>query len=156
MAAPQATSAIGVSHSTARYAAGSSAETPVQLKPRRALLVLDNREHLLEACAQLAYILLSACPRLREALEVCEQLGDRRGVARSLTLLGSTTYLAADLVAARSLHEQGVALSREIGNHWGTGWALNNLGEDLLTLREFGQDSSNSADRCAGALVPGW
>jgi predicted ATPase len=34
------------------------------LRPRRLLLVLDNCEHLVEACAQLADTLLHACPLL--------------------------------------------------------------------------------------------
>ncbi len=46
------------------------------LRPRRVLLLLDNCEHLLDACAELAETLLRACPRLtilatsREALGV--------------------------------------------------------------------------------------
>ena len=35
------------------------------LKPKQLLLVLDNCEHLVTACAQLAAALLCACPRLR-------------------------------------------------------------------------------------------
>src|SRR5207244_2381393 len=35
------------------------------LRPRQALLVLDNCEHLVAACARLAEALLRACPRLR-------------------------------------------------------------------------------------------
>src|SRR5262249_37457569 len=73
---------------------------------------------------------------LREALQLCEQLGDRRGVARSLTLLGNTTHWTADVIAACSLHEQSVALTREIGDRWGTAWALGNLGWELLVLEE--------------------
>src|SRR5581483_8213564 len=34
------------------------------LRDRRALLVLDNCEHLREPCAALAHLLLSCCPRL--------------------------------------------------------------------------------------------
>ena len=46
------------------------------LQPKRALLILDNCEHLIKACAQLAQMLLQACPTLhilatsREALTV--------------------------------------------------------------------------------------
>jgi predicted ATPase/DNA-binding CsgD family transcriptional regulator len=35
------------------------------LRPRRLLLVLDNCEHLVKACAELAEALLKACPRLQ-------------------------------------------------------------------------------------------
>lgn len=45
------------------------------LRPRQALLVLDNCEHLLEACAQLADRLLRACPRLKILASSREPLG---------------------------------------------------------------------------------
>ena len=47
-----------------------------ELGPKRALLVLDNCEHLIQACAELAEMLLRACPHLtilatsREALSI--------------------------------------------------------------------------------------
>jgi predicted ATPase len=50
------------------------------LRPRRALLVLDNCEHLIDACATLAQTLLATCPRLhilatsREALDVAGEI----------------------------------------------------------------------------------
>ena len=45
------------------------------LRERQALLVLDNCEHLLEACARLADTLLRACPRLRILASSREPLG---------------------------------------------------------------------------------
>jgi hypothetical protein len=36
-----------------------------------------------------------------------------------------------ELRLARSLSEQALALSREVGDRWGTAWALTNLGFDL-------------------------
>ncbi len=45
------------------------------LKPRRLLLVLDNCEHLLAACAHLADSLLHACPHLRLLASSREGLG---------------------------------------------------------------------------------
>ena len=56
---------------------------------KRALLMLDNCEHLIDACAQLAETLLQACPNLhilatsREALGIT---GERRYLAPSLSL----------------------------------------------------------------------
>jgi predicted ATPase/DNA-binding SARP family transcriptional activator len=56
---------------------------------KRALLILDNCEHLINACAQLAETLLQACPDLhilatsREALGID---GERRYIAPSLSL----------------------------------------------------------------------
>lgn len=45
------------------------------LSPRKALLVLDNCEHLIAACAQLADTLLSACPGLKILVTSREALG---------------------------------------------------------------------------------
>jgi predicted ATPase/class 3 adenylate cyclase len=59
------------------------------LKPRQLLLVLDNCEHLVEACAQLAETLLQVCPQLwvlatsREALSIA---GETRFAVPPLSL----------------------------------------------------------------------
>ena len=45
------------------------------LRPRRLLLVLDNCEHLVEACARLAETLLAACPRVQVLATSREALG---------------------------------------------------------------------------------
>jgi hypothetical protein len=45
------------------------------LRPRQTLVVLDNCEHLLEACARLADALLRACPRVRILTTSREGLG---------------------------------------------------------------------------------
>src|SRR5262249_19496938 len=46
-----------------------------RLKSRRLLLVLDNCEHLLSACAALADTLLRACPQVRILVSSREPLG---------------------------------------------------------------------------------
>ncbi|MDQ3808811.1 MAG: helix-turn-helix domain-containing protein, partial [Chloroflexota bacterium] len=46
-----------------------------QLQPRRALLVLDNCEHLVQPCAELVDALVRACPDLRVLATSREQLG---------------------------------------------------------------------------------
>lgn len=45
------------------------------LRPRKTLLILDNCEHLVEACAGLAEMLLRACPKLRILATSREALG---------------------------------------------------------------------------------
>jgi predicted ATPase/class 3 adenylate cyclase len=45
------------------------------LRPRAPLLLLDNCEHLLQACANLAHALLQTCPNLRILATSREQLG---------------------------------------------------------------------------------
>ena len=57
------------------------------LRSRQLLLVLDNCEHLIDACAQLAETLLSACPQLRILATSREALG----------LAGETTWLVPSL-----------------------------------------------------------
>ena len=60
---PQAAAAaVGVREEPGRPLLATLADA---LRPRRLLLVLDNCEHLLDACARLADALLRACPRLR-------------------------------------------------------------------------------------------
>ena len=54
----------------------STVETLVDtLRPRALLLILDNCEHLIDACADLAARLLAACPRLRVLATSREALG---------------------------------------------------------------------------------
>ena len=50
-----------------------------------------------------------------------------------------------DFATARALHEKAVALNREVADAWGTAWALDLLGMDLLELIEIGQADAESA-----------
>jgi len=75
---PQAVaSALGVRQEASRPLLATLTDA---LRPRRLLLLLDNCEHLLDACARLADTLLLACPHLqvlatsREALELAGAL----------------------------------------------------------------------------------
>src|SRR5262249_45890488 len=69
---PSVASALGVREQPGR----SLTETMVDyLKPKARLLILDNCEHLLTACAQLADPLLRACPKLRILASSREGLG---------------------------------------------------------------------------------
>src|SRR5215213_2090616 len=45
------------------------------LRSKKVLLVLDNSEHLIEACAELSQVLLRACPKLRVLATGREALG---------------------------------------------------------------------------------
>src|SRR5206468_2359039 len=57
------------------------------LKTRQVLLVLDNCEHLIEACAQLADTLLRACPDVRILATSREALGIGGEVSRRVLSL---------------------------------------------------------------------
>ena len=70
--------------------------------PRHLLLVLDNCEHLLAACAELAAALLRGCPHLRLLATSRERLGIR----------GETSYRVPSLsTPAPSLHPAAAALA---------------------------------------------
>jgi non-specific serine/threonine protein kinase len=69
---PAAAAAFGVREHPARPVAATLAGA---LRPRRLLLVLDNCEHLLDACAALADALLRACPDLTLLATSREALG---------------------------------------------------------------------------------
>jgi predicted ATPase/DNA-binding SARP family transcriptional activator len=64
--------ALGLREDPGRPPAATLADA---LRPKRLLLVLDNCEHLLEACARLADALLRACPHLRLLATSREALG---------------------------------------------------------------------------------
>jgi transcriptional regulator with XRE-family HTH domain len=64
--------AAGVEPDPARRPAAALADA---LRPRRLLLLLDNCEHLVQACAALAEALLRECPRLRLLATSREPLG---------------------------------------------------------------------------------
>src|ERR671917_398133 len=75
---PQAVaSTLGVREQPGRFLAGTLSD---HLGSRKALLVLDNCEHLVEGCAELAEALLRSCPKLRilttsrEALSIAGEI----------------------------------------------------------------------------------
>ena len=70
----------------------------VHLRTRQLLLVLDNCEHVIDACARLANALLRSCPGLRILATSREALGvpgERMYVVHSLTLPGGSTAISA-------------------------------------------------------------
>jgi non-specific serine/threonine protein kinase len=82
---------------------------------------------------------------LRQATALCEQLGDRRGVARCWNLLGYLAWVEGDLFASRDFHERSLALNRELGERWGTAWALDRLSLTLQYLAEQGEAEPTAA-----------
>ncbi|MEU1518414.1 LuxR C-terminal-related transcriptional regulator [Streptomyces sp. NPDC005811] len=70
--ATTAAAAVGIADLGDRPALDRLAE---RLAERRALIVLDNCEHLVDACAELAGVLLSACPGLRVLATSRQTLG---------------------------------------------------------------------------------
>ncbi|MDQ6669690.1 MAG: tetratricopeptide repeat protein [Chloroflexota bacterium] len=81
---------------------------------------------------------------LRDGLTGCERLGDQHGIARCQNLLGYLAWQEGDLNKSRELHQQSLALHRELGDRWGTAWALHRLSVTLLHLAEHGQVEASS------------
>jgi predicted ATPase/DNA-binding CsgD family transcriptional regulator len=50
----------------------------------------------------------------QEALTIFQQLGDTRGIAETLDLLGMASYLGGDLIGGTSYYQQAIALFREL------------------------------------------
>jgi hypothetical protein len=63
-----------------------------------------------------------------ESLAIRRQLGDKAGIAISLSDLGLVAYSQGDYVAVRSLYEESLAIRREIGETWGIARSLVGLG----------------------------
>ncbi|MGH2353956.1 MAG: ATP-binding protein, partial [Chloroflexota bacterium] len=78
------------------------------------------------ARAQRDYAAARAC--YEAALGLWRQLGDRRGIAMSLSSLGNLANDQGDYAAARPLYEASLALRRELGDQAGIALLLNNLG----------------------------
>jgi predicted ATPase len=70
--APEVAGAFGLLDQSSGWAVATLADS---LARRQALLVLDNCEHLLDACAVLARALLRACPELRILVTSRQVLG---------------------------------------------------------------------------------
>jgi non-specific serine/threonine protein kinase len=84
LVAPAVAAAIGVREESGQPLL---ATLLAALRARHLLLVLDNCEHLLDACAQLAEVLLRGCPHLRILATSREALGIGGEVARRVPSL---------------------------------------------------------------------
>ena len=63
-----------------------------------------------------------------ESLAIRRNLGDRNGIAASLSSLGALAYDKNDYPVARAMHEESLAIQRELGDRRGIAVSFNNLG----------------------------
>lgn len=66
--------------------------------------------------------------RSEESLAIRRQLGDRKGMASSLNILGNVALGQGDFASARALFEESLAIDRELGDRRGIAAMLSNLG----------------------------
>jgi predicted ATPase len=110
-------------------------------------------------CRLQAYALLSlggalvhravgpACQRLDEAVGIFRDLGDRWGLALTLSTRGQLALLTGDSAAARRMHEEALAAARVIDNRQLQAQILDMLGLDAATAG----DMAAAHDRYAAA-----
>jgi predicted ATPase/two-component SAPR family response regulator len=67
-------------------------------------------------------------PRLEESVEIYREVGDRRGLGRTLGFLSLLMTHQGDLARARSLGEESVEILRQEEDRWGLAVALTNRG----------------------------
>ncbi len=71
---------------------------------------------------------LDALHHLHQALTIFQQLGDRRGIAQTLDLLGMTNALSGDLIESAANYRQAIALFRELDERVDLVSSLTSLG----------------------------
>jgi tetratricopeptide (TPR) repeat protein len=76
---------------------------------------------------------------LEESLALYRTLGDRPGIANSLTSLGVVAYYQGDYGRAAALHEEALALKRELGDRWGIAISLASLGNVAQDRGDYGR-----------------
>jgi predicted ATPase len=64
-----------------------------------------------------------------ESLELCQELGDKLGIANSFGYLGIVASIQNDYAASRSMFEESLVLFRELENKGGIANSLMNLGD---------------------------
>jgi predicted ATPase len=88
-----------------------------------------------------------ACQRLDDAAGAFRELGDRWGLALTLSTRGQLALLAGEVAAARAMHEEALAAAQAIDNHYLQAQVLDMLGLDAATVG----DMAAARDRYAAA-----
>jgi predicted ATPase len=132
---------------------GQAAEAePLLLRTLQGATSLGNRRMQAYALLGLGGALVhravgEACQRLDEAAEAFRELGDRWGLALTLSTRGQLALLAGDDAAARRMHEEALAAAQAIDNHQLQAQILDMLGLDAATAG----DIAAARDRYAAA-----
>ncbi len=72
-----------------------------------------------------------------ESVGICRELGDKRGIAFSLSNLGDVAQDQGDYASARTLYEASLGIFRELGDKWGIAGSLSNLGNIAFHQGDF-------------------
>jgi len=74
----------------------------------------------------------------RESLQICRDIGDRKGEAIALSNLGEVAYASGEHRRATVFYQQGLVIGRDMDDHWVIVACLNNLGEVYSALGDVG------------------
>ncbi len=74
---------------------------------------------------------------VEEELAIRRDLGDRRGMARSLNVKANVACLQGDYAAELAIRQEGLAIWRELGDRWGIAVSLGNLGFAAYTRSDY-------------------
>jgi predicted ATPase/transcriptional regulator with XRE-family HTH domain len=77
-----------------------------------------------------------------ESLALCRELGDTRGIAVSIRLLGTIAHRRNNLGEASSLTEEALALFREVGDKDGIAWSLADSAHRVSNQGEYARGIS--------------
>ena len=107
------------------------------LRPKQILLVLDNCEHLIEACAKLTESILNSCPNLRILATSRESLG----------IVGETSWHVPSLTLPDPKHLDSIG-SSELTEYEATGLLIDRMAGALPTFKVKEQDAARIAQIC--------
>jgi tetratricopeptide (TPR) repeat protein len=122
---------------------GRAAEAePLLRRTLEAATSLGNRRLAAYALLGLGGTLVSravgeACARLDDAAAVFREIGDRWGLALTLSTRGQLALLAGDHAAARAMHEEALATAQAIDNYYLQAQVLDMLGLDAATAGDM-------------------
>ncbi|MGQ0549005.1 MAG: ATP-binding protein, partial [Armatimonadota bacterium] len=76
------------------------------------------------------------------ALDLSRQLGDKRGTASCLVILGIYACSLQDYKQAEALGDESLSLSRELGDNWGAAWAKTILALVAREERDYARSTA--------------
>lgn len=91
----------------------------------------------------------------RRALDLSRRLGDKRGTASCLVILGIYACTLADYKQAEALGTESLSLSRELGDNWGTAWAKSILGLVAREERDYAKATTLLEEGLAASRAMG-
>jgi tetratricopeptide (TPR) repeat protein len=91
-----------------------------------------------------------------QSLALYRELGDKRGIASCLLMLGDTPYRQCEYGRAAAMYEEGLALCRQLGSTFGIAAALVGLGAVAYHHGNLGKSTALLAEAISLSRETGW